>query len=195
MVFKELTNYQELKESLDISIEVSLGLPIFSADASMQFLRSGTFTRFSNYIFVDITVLNPPEILEKPRLTPRALRMAAEDPAAFVNLYGNAYISGRQTGGQLTALIRIESTDKEDYQRTHSHLSANVPLVASGKADLTHIMKEVTHAKTVEVHYLQRRRQSGPDDCRIDGIRPLFAGGGSAWRRQTGCRKNACQRL
>ena len=75
---EQITRFEQVKSTLNVAASLSLGWGIFSSDASYSLIESGAFNSFSNYLLVDVRVVNATERLKIARLdTTATLKMNA----------------------------------------------------------------------------------------------------------------------
>ena len=63
--FHQIKSVEELKKSLRVDAAASLGWGIYKGDAAAEFFQSGSFTKYNNFLFIDIEVKNASKILKK----------------------------------------------------------------------------------------------------------------------------------
>ncbi len=168
---EQVESLEKLKELMQISATASLGLGIFGAKGSVDILRTSDVTKYENFLFVDVLVRNPVEMLRRYSMTEEALRQIQANPSEFVRHYGNAFIYGRETGGHLTALVQFSSTDQYDYENVKAELSASLGIFFKTTASFVKALERMKSLKTRKITLL---RHGGigrlPDPLSIDDI-------------------------
>jgi hypothetical protein len=151
-----LESFEALEQRLNISAAASFGFGIFSADLSADFVRTGSFSQYNTFLFLDVTVTNPTEVLKRPMLTPAAIERAHSGQSAFLDFCGNSYVYGRQTGGQLTAIVQFSSTTQENYQSVKTRVSGSVAGYGSGTLKIDEAIKSLSNVSRTNIHIVRR---------------------------------------
>lgn len=154
--FYEITSLDQLKTALNVSASASFGYGIFSADASFSFMKSGSYNSYHNYLFVQIRVTNPTEILKKKSLSPAALQYAATN--RFFETCGNEFIYARTTGGDLTGIIELSSSSVEEHDKLSAAMNVAINgFLASGggSASFSQAIDTVKNVAQTRVHIIR----------------------------------------
>ncbi len=111
----QITSASELRNSLNIDAKASFGFGAFSADASFNYYKNNRFTSNNIYIVLSVKVMNATERFRRWVLTPEAHAiLAGGNLTRFLAECGDSLIAGRTTGGEFSAVIKIE-TRSNDY--------------------------------------------------------------------------------
>ena len=134
---EQVQSLQQLEEMMNVHAAASFGWGIFSGDASFDFFKSGSYSSYSSYLFVDVQVLNATRQLKSKRLRADMKNLASSNLRAFVTRCGDEYIYGYRSGGQFTAIVQFESSSAQERQHTEAAISASInALVASGSGSV-----------------------------------------------------------
>jgi hypothetical protein len=157
--FEELSDLQQLQKNLRVDASVSFGFGVFSTDASYDFISSGRFSKYRNYIYTEVRVENPFQMLRQKVLTPEAVQWAAQGSTEFVQHCGDEFISGRQTGGDMVAVIEFESNSAEEQQATQASISASLALFGSGDANYADAIRQLQSNRRTRVFVIRNGGQ------------------------------------
>jgi hypothetical protein len=123
---REITSLEDFRKATNTTAAASFGWGIFSGSGSSEFYSSGRYTKFNNFLLIDVTVLNPMEILSQVRLTPEARSRAAEGGTSFIDACGDEFVDKRQTGGQFTVIAQFGSTTSEQQEQVQQKIKVAV---------------------------------------------------------------------
>ncbi|SFF32098.1 peptidase inhibitor family I36 protein [Spirosoma endophyticum] len=166
---EQLDSFEKLKQKLNISVAASLGFGIWSADLAVDFMKSGTFTQHNSFLVLDVVVTNPAKVLKKSKMTRAALMRASLGEADFLDFCGNSFVYGRQTGGQLTAVVQFSSTYKEEYEEVKARINGAVGGYGKGSLSLDQAMSSISTSTHTKIEILRK----GTSDV-IPGITELI---------------------
>jgi hypothetical protein len=166
---KQITSFEELKEALQVDTKISLGFGFFSSDASLKFMSTGSYSKYNNYVFVNVDVQNPSESLIRSSLTSSALDYARDGIDTFVSSCGDEYVYARRTGGQLTAMLRFSSSSDAEQKAISGSINASLGVFASGQANFA---QTIDSLKTISNLTLQVIRNGGLGDLpNVDALK------------------------
>jgi hypothetical protein len=124
MLLNDVTSEDDLARSLGISANASFGNGVFSADASVQYLSSSKLTSYSSYLLVTSSNQNAKQLLTGYTLTNEAKSALALGLPQFVKLCGDQFVSGRITGGSISAILSASSKTSQEQQDAAATLHA-----------------------------------------------------------------------
>lgn len=154
--YRAITSFEELERSLNISVAASFGWGIFSSDLAASFVRSGTFSQHNSFLFLNVEVTNATEVLRRPMLTQAAMSRAKAGQIAFLDFCGDSYVYGRQTGGQLTAVVQFSSTTVENHEEVSAKISGSVAGYGSGSLKIDEALKSLSGISQTTIHLVRR---------------------------------------
>jgi hypothetical protein len=152
---------ESLQSAIGMSAEASIGIGMFSGDASLDYRRTVSLNSYSTYMLVKVSVLNPTQTIRNPSFNDAARLALAADAVRFRNLCGNLFVSSLSTGGEFTALISISSRSEQEKRELDTAVSASVGLYGSAKGKFSEAFRKATTGKHVKVDVL-RRGGAGP---------------------------------
>lgn len=113
-----IRNTQEFEEALDVNVSVGGGFGPFRASAKTKYKNKCKVSSEAIFVVVGFNVLNAFESFDDVELTQEAVELLQLNKnQRFKERFGNRFISGRFTGGEYYATIRIES---DSYERQES---------------------------------------------------------------------------
>ena len=137
---------RQLEESLGVSAAMSLlyGF-VAGGNAKVDFAQTNTMSENSLSVVVTAIVKNPVLLMSNVKLIPEAKDLYAKNPESFKQRYGDMYVNGIRTGGEMFGLILMRTTSSEHKSAlsTSLHASGGFGLVsASLDASVTHSIQE-----------------------------------------------------
>lgn len=155
---EQVTTLQKMKDDLNVSAAASFGWGIYSGDASYDFIKSGNYTSYTNYLFVNVEALNATQQLNKKVLSTAALSYAQQGTANFTAHCGDQYIYAYRSGGEFTAIVQFSSSSSEEQQQVSAKIDASVnAFVAhgSGSASFKESLQSLSEVGTKRVFVLR----------------------------------------
>lgn len=155
-VLKQVTSIESLKQALDVGASASFGWGVFSSDATAHFIQTGEFTQYNNFVLARVTIANPFRMLSARALTdPPALGWAKAGANVFISRCGDQFIYGRQTGGDMTAIIQFSSTSDSDQQQVTASINASLAGFGGGSAEFSNKLQKLTTISSLTVTMLR----------------------------------------
>ncbi|PGY11064.1 PASTA domain-containing protein [Bacillus sp. AFS031507] len=156
-----IVNSQEkMLDTLNVSIEASMHYGAFSGEASFGFSQQSTVTSQSTYVVAQCRVENPYTTFADPKLKDEAAKIMTNDgPEVFNNSYGNSFIRGTCTGGELYVLFQLTSSSTEEQEKTAVSLQIAVEgLLAGGElnAAVTSVHESMKTLSSQQITFYQR---------------------------------------
>jgi hypothetical protein len=102
-----------LSEKLDFSASASASFVAGSVSVSTQYLKSKTFNKYHEFLYVSASIANGTQIWTKPSLADPFIKLRNK-PLDFLRRCGNTFVKTITTGGELTAVLDVTTTAKED---------------------------------------------------------------------------------
>lgn len=155
-VLKSVTDYSELKKTLNISASASLGIGIYSGGAAMSLDRSESHTRLDTFLLVGVKVRNPSLILKHANLSPGALKILSKSRRAFIQQCGNTYVYGVVTGGEMLGVQRYTATSDEQAQTLRIQVRAAAAGYGSGNFSMSQAVSSVTSHTSTDFTLVRR---------------------------------------
>lgn len=144
--FKSIETITELLDILDLSVDFSVSVPFFSADAHISYLNK---VEFNSYDFLAIAYLKirlPSLILNNDQLTAQAQKEAAlMTKSQFYDKYGDAWVSRVDYGGNFFGLLHVRC------QTTAQKSSLKTDLTTSGFGASLDVKVSEMHSKMQKV--------------------------------------------
>jgi hypothetical protein len=148
---QKITSYSSLRERLNLDARISLGLSGFGADFTSSIYTNSFLSNFKQYVLVEVSVVNAPQILKHQKLTSNALKLARKGYKDFVESYGTKYVIGKKTGGKLYGLIEIEASNEESLKEISSTLDVSVGLFGSANAKFSSTIQKISENNSVKI--------------------------------------------
>ena len=124
---------QQMVESLNISVEASGHYGLFSAEGRFGLAQQSSYTSQSTYVVAKCVVENAFRAYALPTVLPEAAqRMRENGPDDFRNGYGDSFVRGMRTGGELYAVFQLTSKSSEEQKSVAVSLQAELQGLFAG---------------------------------------------------------------
>ena len=118
LIFQYVEDFESLKSHLGVAVSASFGMGIYSAEGSASYSRSESHTRFDSYLLIGVKVINPTVVLKNSQLSPAAIAyISAGDLSSFLTYFGNSYVYGYVTGGEILGIVRYTATSDQQASK------------------------------------------------------------------------------
>lgn len=149
-------SFEQIKKTMKASAAISLGWGVFSSDLTFEFMSSGTFTQYNVFMMIKMTVLNPAKVLKRSRLTQPALLRAQKGAKSFNQYCGDSYVYGKQTGGQILAIVQFSTTSQEDHEQVKLDVKGTVAGYGSGHASFEQSLDKIKTIKNTKINIVRK---------------------------------------
>lgn len=116
---------QHLSRSLGLEVTAGYRWGFGSVNASFQYATSSDFNSHDVFVLVRTTITNSTRALTQPAFTPEAAALYAQDSAAFERACGDEFITTITSGGELIAMLRIETSSRSDREAIRGSLQGS----------------------------------------------------------------------
>jgi len=151
---------EQMMETLNVSVEASGHYGLFSAEGRFGLAQQSSFTSQSTYVVAKCVVENAFRSFARPTILPEAAqRMSANGPDAFKNGYGDSFVRGLRTGGELYAVFQLTSQSAEQQKSTAVSVQAEVQGLLAGASisvNVDHLEKSSSRGSQMSVLFYQR---------------------------------------
>lgn len=151
---------EQMMESLDVSVDTGGHYVLFSADGRFGLAQQSGFTSQSTYVVAKCVVENAFRSLQLPTLLPEAAkRMKENGPEDFKNGYGDCFVRGMRTGGELYAVFQLTARSTEEQKNVAVSIQAELQgLLASASvsSSVEHLQKSSSRVSQMSVMFYQR---------------------------------------
>jgi hypothetical protein len=162
---KVIESQEQLTESLDVSVEASGHYGLFSAEGRFGLAQQSGYTCQSTYVVAKCVVENAFRSFSRPTLLPEAAQRLRDDgEEAFKTSYGESFVRGLRSGGELYAVFQLTSESTTDQKNMAVSVQAGVQgLLAGGsvEANVEYLKKSSSSSSSMSVRFYQR---AGRDD-------------------------------
>jgi hypothetical protein len=167
----QVNSASTLRRALDINAKASFGFGIFSGDASAKFLEENQYTNNSIYIVLKVKIRNTSERLKELNLVDWARKLLTKgEKDSFLTRCGDAFIAGRTTGGEFSAVIKISTKSEENKRSILAKLSTS-GITWSASASVASALSKISRENHVEIHMFKKGGIGAlPDHTDIDTI-------------------------
>ena len=117
---------RQLEESLGVSAAMSLSYGfVAGGNAKVDFAQENAMTEYSVGAVVKVVVKNPVLLMSGVKLTQEAKDLYARNPDSFKARYGDAFVNGILTGGELLGLIMMTASSTSQRQAISQSVQAS----------------------------------------------------------------------
>lgn len=131
---KIVESQRDFEQSLGVSAAMSLNYGfVAGGNAKVDFAQSSTLNEYSLCILVSVQVKNPVLMMNGVRLTDEAKSLYAQNPEAFKQRFGDSYVNGVLTGGEMfgTIVIHTKSATEKSALAASLHASGHFGLTSA----------------------------------------------------------------
>ncbi len=165
LVISQVESQEDLNRALNISADVSAGFSFFGGDAKFQFAEQCQYHQYSVWLVAHISVQNAFQQMSvgDVQLKPDAVSLLSngQEPR-FREQFGDFFVLGVQTGGEVSVVLEIVTTSETDSQNVHSAVSGSGVIgtfPASASAQVTNSLQQSVMNHTTNLYI----NQSGGD--------------------------------
>lgn len=148
---------EALAETLNISAELDVSYGLFGSNAKFDFLREVRVNQYSLFIVTATAVENAFRRLDRPELTSQARSLLeAGQPGRFRQQFGDAFVSGLATGGELYGVIRIDTRDEAEREEISAKLDASYSTFVEFSGGFSKAVEAAASRKALSLRVFQR---------------------------------------
>lgn len=151
---------EKMLETLNVSVEASMHYGMFSGEASFGYSQQSSVTSHSTYVVAQCRVENAYKSYTDPKLTDDAAKVMTDGgPAAFNDSYGNSFVRGMRSGGELYVIFQLTSSITEEQEKVAASLQIAVQgFIAGGELDVAveHVNQSMKTLSSTQITFYQR---------------------------------------
>jgi hypothetical protein len=146
---------RQFEESIGVSAAMSLNYGfVAGGSAKVDFAQSNALNEYSLCVLVSVQVKNPVLLMNNVHLSQEAKDLYARNPESFKRRFGDSFVNGLLTGGEMFGMIVIQTkTQSQKSSLSMSlHASGNFGLAsASLDFSMQHSVSEATQNSDASV--------------------------------------------
>lgn len=154
-----LESQEDFDKYLGISASVSASYCFIGGSANFNFGEQCSFHSYSVYVLAHAKVSNPLLQIKSPELQKGGDLLSTGDVDRFREEFGDLFVMGIRTGGELSIVLEIEKFSKTNNNDIKADLTAGGgifgPLSASTTDSVTSVMKSASQGHNITVHHSQ----------------------------------------
>jgi len=166
--FDYLKNSTELRRTLNINASGSLNIGLFSADAHVNIFKEHTENASSSYLVIRARVVNQVKRLDTLNMSSASLFLLKK-PEAFVRTYGDQFITGIISGGELIGIVELQFRSVSDKQSFNAKLDASYGTFGSLSVSIEQAVKASVKNLRVNASLLRVGGSTQPRLIEYDG--------------------------
>jgi len=120
---KLISSYDQMKSFMGLNISGNAKYGWLKASAKVEKFNQIEWNSYSDFLMAKVIVHNPSKILKEANLDTQPLERLNNDVQDFLEFYGDEYISGLKTGGELYVLFQFNSFTREEKSATSTSIS------------------------------------------------------------------------
>ncbi len=156
LVLRQVESQQDLEKELGFSAEFSASFSFFGGDAKFSLAEKSKFSQYAIYLVVHALVGNSYQQMRNVKFEEEAIALLKNGQSAlFRERFGDQFVRGKQTGGELSAILEILYTDKSDLEEVKAQLRAG-GWGFSVDSSLTTSIQEVSRTHTINLYWDQK---------------------------------------
>lgn len=151
--FNKVESFEQLTESLSVDARVESRFGLFDAESSLSFDKSLSLNSYSIFVYAVARVERAFEQVSNPTYKPEAIQLLKQPggPAAFREAYGDWFIRGIATGGQLLSIIEIRTKDEQQRKKIDADLKGSYGYAVKGNLDMESKFEQIRQSSFMRV--------------------------------------------
>jgi hypothetical protein len=149
--FNKVESYEQLANALSVDAKAEARFGLFGADASFSFERTMSINSYSIFVYALASVKRAFRQVEDPKYKAEAVELAKGEPRAFREAYGDWFVRGMATGGELLSLIEIRTRDETERSEIDAALSGSYGINFSGEVKTKENFEAATAGKSTHI--------------------------------------------
>lgn len=153
-----VTSKEDLYHDMGVDIKTSMSFGPFSGNASLNMINESSINSYSDFLLLQVIVVNTPTIIKKTKLTSDALMVAQTDVKKFKERYGNEYFYAKRSGGEFCALFEFTSTTAASKSAVSAKVEASIGFLLGGgdvSAKMNDLQTSLTENTSVKIKLLR----------------------------------------
>jgi hypothetical protein len=142
--FNKVESYENLATALSVDAKAKARYGLFSADAELDFERSMSMNSYSLYVYASAKVERAFTQVADPKYKSDAAALVkqAGGAKAFRTAYGDWFVRGIATGGEILSLIEIRTKDQQDRESIDANMKGAYGGMFSAEVDVKKTFSE-----------------------------------------------------
>jgi hypothetical protein len=149
--FNKVESYEHLATALSVDAKAEARFGLFGADASFAFDKTMSINSYSIFVYAVAKVERAFDQVEDPKYKPEAAELAKGAGGAFREAYGDWFVRGIATGGELLSLIEIRTKDEAQRTDIDAALSGSYGISFSAEAETKQTFETATSGTTTHI--------------------------------------------
>lgn len=155
---KRVTTYDQLKSFMNLNISGNAKYGWLKVSAKVEKFKQVEWNSYSDFLAAKVIVYNPSKILKKAILGTAALKRLKNNAQDFLDFYGDQYISGIKTGGELYVLYQFNSFNSKEKDSTSAAINVAVSAFTGSAKTLVNLkqsLSTLTDKKNLSVRIIR----------------------------------------
>ena len=140
----------QLEEKLDFSASASASFAAGSASADVKYVKSRSFNKYHEFLYVDAAIANTTDVWTPPKNALKDNLDLRKRPLDFLRKCGDAFVRTITYGGELTAVVEINTQAEESTSAVGASVSGSYG-TASAQADVTTRLRQAISSRAIHV--------------------------------------------
>lgn len=145
-----ITNYKDFAKTTNLSVDANFKLFGAKVNSSASMFRSFKFNNKSQFLYAEITLVNPSKRLERAVFTEEAKKIAEKDIRKFYQLYGDEYEYLHERGGKLKIIYEFKSSNHIEEEQNTFQISVVKKFFNSGFSVNTKFQEQLSTVENNE---------------------------------------------
>ncbi|RKN44819.1 hypothetical protein [Streptomyces hoynatensis] len=152
-VFRRIETTQDLETELGIGADVSAGIGLFSASASLEFSKKCKVQSSSLTVLVSAVERHAFQQMDSPTMSEAAGKLT-EEGKPLEEKFGEYFVRGINTGGRFFGVVRIDTKSVQSKMELHAALEGSYgPVSGEVRVNISEAMRKAeAHADAFILH-------------------------------------------
>jgi hypothetical protein len=155
--FKAVKDIYDLVKKFNLDVSASVKYLNFRGSAKYELAKSLKINRYHEYIAARVYVEDREEALKEAFIKPEAAELARTDKRKFVAKYGDQVITSKVVGGDIIAVIEIESGNSAEQEVNNAYVAAAFKAwgaKAKVEANMQNALEQITNTTKYSIRLI-----------------------------------------
>jgi hypothetical protein len=155
--WSRVESVEDFLKTLDISASIDLQMSFGKGGAKAKFASSLKMHDYSLYSVASLTVKKGTRQIDNPTLKSSAASLLLQDGEQFRKTFGDTYLAGITSGGEIVAFLEIQTSSRSEFQEASAAIhGSDVSGANNGEASFRTVLNRIKSTFQMNVRILQR---------------------------------------
>lgn len=172
---REIRNRQEFNNLLGLHGSAKFNIGKFGGSSDVDAIHNYEFSSQAYYLAISVTVQKESEVLNEFTIREEAKALLS-NPSAFFNVGGDHFVASRVAGGELIAILRLETTTTKELLKLKAEFKGKYASVFQGSGSVSNEISESFEKYNGSYFYIRRGGLGGvPTNLSPDSVKEAVA--------------------